>query len=377
MKENVASTLLLIIMVLGTAPSAAMMHGMDGQMHGGHMRQGPSEQSQQTEQDRQLGHRHGDYYHSHEGGNLPHSHDQSGAAIKSGTADKKAASPLETETSRKTEVHSQQETVKPAEQTGTIGQTGSIRAVEEPTLPTVRQGRDDMVMHLIPGGKFTSPKMLQPKGAGEIQFDSFYMDETPVTNHQYVEFLNRVLADLTVENGVVRGRNENIWLLLREVEEGYEPIVYVDGKFLVQGAHHAACAVLRVTAYGASAYTKFFGKRLPTELEWVYAASNQDVNGGNVLPIPSPVMLYPANDYGIRGLNSNIGEWTTRQFENPDQADTGKEFIVLGGISQDGKQKSELSAGVRRYPWEAFAYVGFRCVEDAHQQQQKPSEGQN
>lgn len=369
MKGIVASVLLLLSMALIAVPGAAMMHGRDAQT-GDHMGREPREQPRQIEPDQQAGHRHGDYYHTHEGGNLPHSHEKNGS-IEPGSQDHKTPS-VEAEDLRTTDAHPEQETVKPAEQPDATGQTDSTGTVEEPALPIARQGQDDTLMHLIRGGTFTPPRTFGPNAAVEIAVEPFYMDETPVTNHQYVEFLNRVLADITVEQGVVRGRDGNLWLLLGEVKEGYEPIVYLNGKFVVQGAHHAACAVLRVTAHGASSYAEFFGKRLPAEIEWVYAASSRGVKSDAVLPIPSPVMLYPANEYGIRGLNSNVGEWAMRKLDSPDKAETQKEFVVLGGISQVGGQASEIGAGVRRYPWEAFAQVGFRCVSDVHQQRQKP-----
>jgi len=363
MKEIVAGVCLLLIMALTAVPGAAMMHGRDDRMHGAPMSRQPREQSRQVEQDQQAGHRHGDYYHTHEGGNLPHNHEEN-RSIEPGSQDHKTTPSVKAEDSKTTGPQSEQERVEPAEQPQASGQARPAGTVEEAVLPATRQGRDDMVMHLIPGDTFTPPVAFDSSGATEFAVEPFYMDETPVTNHQYVEFLNRVAPDLTVENGVVRGRDGNIWLLLGEVKEGYEPIVYVNGKFVVQGAHHAACAVLRVTAYGADSYARFFGKRLPTEIEWIYAASSGDVNGGAVPPIPSPVMLYPANEYGIRALNSNVGEWALRKAGSADGVETEQQFMVLGGVSRKGGEQAELKAGVRRYPWEAFAQVGFRCVSD-------------
>jgi serine/threonine-protein kinase len=225
------------------------------------------------------------------------------------------------------------------------------------------------------------------------------MDETHITNHQYAEFLNKVLPSVKVENGVVLG-NAEIWLLLGEVKEGYEPIVFQDGKFSVKGAHHAACAVLRVTAFGALAYAHFYGKSLPTEEQWMYvmsagaagpagergmSVSSAGISGhgeaeghggpapapeptpapeaGTSLPIPSPVMLYPANELGIRGLNANVGEWGIRTVNAPVKGGQGQEeYVVLGDVSGQSAQGAPAARAIRRYPWEAFAEVGFRGV---------------
>jgi len=59
-----------------------------------------------------------------------------------------------------------------------------------------------------------------------------------------------------VENNVVRS-GKRILLLLGEVVEGYEPIVFREGKFHINGPMHSPCAVLRVTAYGATALARF------------------------------------------------------------------------------------------------------------------------
>jgi formylglycine-generating enzyme required for sulfatase activity len=199
------------------------------------------------------------------------------------------------------------------------------------------------------------------------------MDETPVTNYQYVDFLNKNLSSVTVSNGVVKGDGD-IWLLLGEVSRGYEPIVFRDGKFDLTLAHHAACPVLRVTAYGASAYARFYGRRLPTVSEWLRAmtvgARRQETGQGffiteKNLPIPSPVLEYKPNAYGIRGLNANIGEWGLRAPSDPTTEGRARiEFEILGGMPGELAEKKEIAAPIRRHPWEAFERVGFRCVQD-------------
>lgn len=77
-----------------------------------------------------------------------------------------------------------------------------------------------MIMRLIPEGRIDLPRTRGTTEVKQITVDSFYLDETPVTNHQYVEFLNKNLPVIKVENGIVRGNNE-IWLLLGEVKEAY------------------------------------------------------------------------------------------------------------------------------------------------------------
>ena len=260
-------------------------------------------------------------------------------------------------------------------------------------------GKDRATLRLVPGGRVTLPGNLGPRAGTLVSVPPFYMDETQVTNHQYVEFLNQALSRLRVEGGIVRGDDGTIWLLLGEVVEGYEPIIYGNGKFRIKDPMHAACPVLRVTAYGALAYAQFYGRRLPTEVEWLYAMSAggpaqpglskeaasssgtgyMDMMHGQVQhdtpkpaetrpSMPSPVMLFPPNAYGIRGLNAGAGEWGVRVQGSSAGEQRGQAQYVALGLVQPGTssgKRGSLPAGVPRYPWEAFEEVGFRCVLSA------------
>jgi formylglycine-generating enzyme required for sulfatase activity len=210
------------------------------------------------------------------------------------------------------------------------------------------------------------------------------MDETLVTNHQYVEFLNQNLSRIRVERGVVNVEN-SIWLLLGEVRQDYVPIIYQNGKFKVSNIAYASFPVLRVTAYGASSYARFYNRRLPTYTEWLYALGNKDdqtketadagaagqqhndmesmharmnTPTGDFSMSKSPeskitsVINYQPNKYGIRGLNQNIKEWG---------------LLLSRATSRDKIRDAEfvvLPSTIQRYPWEGFGAVGFRCVRE-------------
>lgn len=249
-------------------------------------------------------------------------------------------------------------------------------------MESVVQASDHALLHLIPKGSLALPDGSEAENT--ITIDAFYLDETPVTNHQYVEFLNQVLSRIKVENGLVWG-DGRIWLMLGEVKKAYVPIVFENDRFHLHGTGHSACPVLRVTALGASAYASFFGKRLPTEEEWLYVAASRDklakersglsgimitgegAGGGHTqrqsassplasaspeLPVPSPVMLSKANAYGVRGINESIGEWAVR----------GEDHVVVGHLWTDAEKGSGFPSAVRRHPWEAFQEVGFRTA---------------
>ncbi|MBW2109710.1 MAG: SUMF1/EgtB/PvdO family nonheme iron enzyme, partial [Deltaproteobacteria bacterium] len=273
----------------------------------------------------------------------------------------------------------------------------SISSLPTP-LPPILQGEDGTKLRLVPEGKIPLPENFGPDSGKSVRVGPFYMDETQVTNHQYVVFLNRLGPRITVEKGVVRG-DVNIWLLLGEVVGGYEPVIFRNGKFRINDPSHASSPVLRVTAYGASAYARYYGRRLPTAAEWFYAASKGESlikeRAGDIsqttgeqetdemmrrmheakenipsvsqepLREPTPVLVFRPNAFGIRGLNEGFSEWGL-QFKTikTSLSEQIKEvrYVVLGGLGKDTKKGTSFPAPISRYPWEAFEEVGFRTV---------------
>jgi serine/threonine-protein kinase len=244
---------------------------------------------------------------------------------------------------------------------------------------------DGASMHFVPAGVVILPENNSSQPGRSVKVNPFYMDETLVTNHQYVEFLNHQLSMIRVERGVVHVEDE-IWLFLGEVLEDYEPIAFQKGEFRVSKIAYAALPALRVTAYGASSYARFYNRRLPTYTEWLHALGNGDSHtevhspaggdsreeekGGAMhgqmhsqeksnISRPkssdsklSSVMNDQPNKYGIRNLNKNIMEWGLR---------------VSDATSRDNIREAEyvvLPSTILRHPWEGFEEVGFRCVRE-------------
>jgi eukaryotic-like serine/threonine-protein kinase len=262
--------------------------------------------------------------------------------------------------------------------------------------------KDGATLHFIPGGVATIPKNFSSEAGNVVKINPFYMDETSVSNHQYVEFLNHILPKLTIKGSVVQNE-EDIWLFLGEVMEGYEPIIFRDGKFYINNMAYASLPVLRVTAYGASAYARFYGRRLPIEAEWLYALKegiktemrNSGVPSESVgrigterwmngmmgemhnqprkstfepqtsSLIPSPVLDLRPNAFGIRGLSQGLGEWGMRIIKDP-LKDKLREavYVVLGWPRNTSENEDRGLSSIARHPWEAFEEVGFRCVQD-------------
>ena len=271
---------------------------------------------------------------------------------------------------------------QPSEQTPS---SANHPTIQKPPAPTVLT-EDGSTLHFIPGGKITSAEKIAGMPARQFTVKPFYMDETRVTNHQYVEFLNHHRSQLTVKRGVVR-MDDEIWLILGKIYEGYEPVVFKNGEFKITNATYTSLPVLRVTANGAAAYARFYNRRLPTFAEWLYALGSGILRQPEPTPestysgemnmesmhsqmqvqpqrpepaskaLPSnlkPAMNEPPNQYGIRGLDRLIKEWGLWVFQ-PSGRDkiTDAEYVVL-------------PEAIVRQPWEAFAEVGFRCVREVN-----------
>lgn len=243
------------------------------------------------------------------------------------------------------------------------------------------KAEDGVTLHFIPGGTLTLPAHFDSGLTETVQIKSFYMDETQVTNYQYVVFLNHCMRknpskiqidDRSVKNG------DNIWCYLGEIVEGYEPITFTDGTFMANPAR-ASCPVLRVTAYGAVAYAEFYHRRLPTKTEWLYAAmegrdlghplSQKDTtllpkSFFDAVTLPLPVMMLEPNAYGIRGMNAHIGEWMIDALTYMPNTSPGKQkFAIMGGFKSLIKEDA-LPGPLVRGPQEAFEEVSFRCVKE-------------
>ena len=173
------------------------------------------------------------------------------------------------------------------------------------------RGRDNSIFHLIP------PTVIEPRedmedmkrlfGPGETTVDAVYLAENPVTNQQYLSFLNENLDRIEVIDNEVFFDGDLI-LKLSEKIRGYKPIVFDGERFFLKEPMHAACAVLMVTGHGADAYATYYGMRLPDAREWFYVMATNEEAVPERIEVPTPVINYSKDSYGLRGVNQ-IAEW--------------------------------------------------------------------
>ncbi len=195
-------------------------------------------------------------------------------------------------------------------------------------------------------------------------FRRFAVDETPVTNAQYAEFV-----------AASRYRPRHRENFLRH---------WVDGKPAAGAEDHP---VVYVDLDDARAYARWAGKRLPTEEEWQYAAQGPDgriypwgnemqpgrCNGGET-GSTTPVKAYPdgRSPFGCYDMCGNVWHWTESE-----RTDGRTRFCIIRGGAffaargsnwyVDGGPRPANFATKFLMMWPGLdrcATIGFRCVAD-------------
>jgi formylglycine-generating enzyme required for sulfatase activity len=217
-------------------------------------------------------------------------------------------------------------------------------------------GRDEMPRHMV-------------------HLSSFALDIHPVTNEQFVRFLATM--------GGEKDGNNNDMIRLRDSR-----IKRLGGKLSIESGY-AKHPVVGVSWYGAVAYAKWIGKRLPTEAEWEVAASGgleesiyptgREIERSQANFFSSdttPVMSYPPNDYGFHDMAGNVYEWCQDWYDyhyystsiqepnNPKGPLQGVYRVLRGGCWKSLKEDLRCSYRHRNNPGTMNGTYGFRCAAD-------------
>ena len=147
-------------------------------------------------------------------------------------------------------------------------------------------------------------------------------------------------------------------------------IVYYESAYrVIQGA--AAWPVFNVSLYGAQAFCKHYGQRIPTQSQWLFAAGANDgrhypwgdqndfekranfFGGQDGYEFWSPVGVFPdgTNPHGMFDVAGNIYEWTTEGF-------------LMGGSWVHGPPAARLTSEDNNVPGAQNLHDGFRCIAD-------------
>lgn len=217
----------------------------------------------------------------------------------------------------------------------------------------------------------------------EVYLDAFWIDETEVTNAQYVLFLNEVGNHL----GQCDGQD-----CIETLDDGNgDSHILRQGETYVVEAGYADHPVINVSWYGANAYCAWAGRTLPTEAQWERAACGEDARiypWGNTSPTcdlvnysgcvggTSPVGSYTAgaSPYGALNMAGNVWEWIADWYDNdyyqsspnrnPPGPTSGDSKVLRGGSwnYSDGY----IRALGRSYGDSVghSSRIGFRCVQE-------------
>jgi formylglycine-generating enzyme required for sulfatase activity/pimeloyl-ACP methyl ester carboxylesterase len=266
---------------------------------------------------------------------------------------------------------------------------------------TWKRPDDGAVMVFVPGGIFQmGTGTLGNADAGWDEFpehpvkvDGFWIDKYEVTNKQYAEFMN--YNGNQFEGGVT-------WL---EIDSEFCLIdKYID--FFLPKVGYADHPVIDVSWYGAQAYCKWVGGRLPTEAEWEYAASGPnnwiypwgneyDCTRGNFHDwteegstpdylVPgergcdgfdhtSPVGAFPDGVSWVGALDMAgnvwnwVGDWGVSFYPsnlqtNPTGPERGTNKVVRGGSWNNHHLGNRTTMRGDYRPINRSYYIGFRCV---------------
>lgn len=283
----------------------------------------------------------------------------------------------------------------------------------------------------VEGGRFRigyeGPGAWEADGEGpvrEVSLDSFWLDQTAVTNAQFAEFVE--------STGYVTESEKFGWAYvfigqlsnskqrkLRESKtvQGLQWWYAIDGAYWRKPEGPGSTIkkrmdhpVVSVSWNDAVAYANWAGKRLPTEAEWEVAARGPDnvqtmypwgtelEPGGkhrcNVwqgeFPVKNsaadgyqwtaPVKAYRQLDGGFYNLLGNVWEWCADWFSptwhaqasdatriNPKGPDHGESRVMKGGsflCHESYCNRYRLGARTANTPDSATTNLGFRCARN-------------
>jgi formylglycine-generating enzyme required for sulfatase activity len=270
---------------------------------------------------------------------------------------------------------------------------------------------DDMVMVCVPAGEFTmgnEERLVFDDQISEhvVALDTFWIDQTEVTNAQFTNFLNDIRTEVIIE------RNEELQideleyqgnviygLTCADCTDWEDRINWDDNdKRFTTVSGYERHPVALVSWYGARDYCASVGALLPTEAEWEKAARGTDkrlfpwggdfdasklnsfvYEGADTFKATAPVGSFPegVSPYGALDMSGNVWEWTRSLYKeypydnsdgDEDEKTNGSDTrVVRGGSWSEGEESVTTTWRSHFTRDTCFSDTGFRCVRSVEQ----------
>jgi formylglycine-generating enzyme required for sulfatase activity len=273
--------------------------------------------------------------------------------------------------------------------------------------PTINPGAtrtrptDGAEMVYVPAGEFLmGSTVADAKAAGDekpqhtVYLDAYWLDRTEVTNARYVQFMNALGGQPGTcgERGCIETKLEDQHSHVLCQDERYEVagsyVLCQGGRYEVERGFEDHPAT-EVTWYGAQAYCRWAGARLPTEAEWEKAARGVDGRpypwgddapncdraqyggcGGATLPVGTRPA--GASPYGALDMAGNVWEWVADWYDpayyrsspaqNPHGPASGEHKVFRGGSWGYLPKFIRTTDRASNSPTYAGFNLGFRCA---------------
>jgi len=247
------------------------------------------------------------------------------------------------------------------------------------------------------GGICSESYIQDATPAHQVTLDGFQIEIYEVSINQFITFLNElaanapgVRADLIGCGGqpcaLAQSEEPNSVIRYNQETQQYE---------LVNPEFHTNHPANFVTWYGADAYCKSLGRRLPTEAEWERAArgpansvypwgpewipanantSRSGTNGQGTEAVDA--YIGGVNPYGLYNMAGNVSEWVLDFYlenyysnpaasqPNPQGPPVGELRVARGGGWDNVPLFSRAVHRIAVDPKEPRASLGFRCAAD-------------
>ncbi len=200
----------------------------------------------------------------------------------------------------------------------------------------------------------------------------FYMDEKPISNFLYVEFLNAIKDEIRVDKGIVI-HNENILLYIGAGDREEDHVLYKHNHFHLKDQQIGSRPITRVTYHGARAYAAYYARSLLTESEWKYAytqlhgqylenhpqsdTDSSKPQGVAMHHMQSSEQLQPGQTKSSGEMGRDIKEWV-RVTDDEISEKKSRQSFLPGVIEAKDIEKGMKPVPLQRWEW--FPDVGFR-----------------